>query len=144
MSLPIARARRKKVPSIQRSPYSSTSVPLAHGVLEAERGDVARLLELRDLPLVLDQAHLGDDAGEVVVARLVGGDHGRSTESDTPRSTRVLPVPCSTASRSSMWRTSRPSESDISFSDGRRPAHSSPYCRSRKNSSVSREERGRA
>ena len=31
-----------------------------------------------------------------------------------------------------------PSESEISFSDGRRPAHSSPYCRSRKNSSVSR------
>ena len=43
-----------------------------------------------------------------------------------------------------MWRTSMPSDDDSSWEDGRRPAHSSPYCRSRKNSSVSREERGRA
>ena len=50
MSLPIARARRKNVPSIQRSPNSSRSVQLAHGVGEAEGGDVAGGLELADLP----------------------------------------------------------------------------------------------
>ena len=74
MSLPIARARRKKVPSIQRSPNSQHPVPLADRVLEAEGGDVAGLLELPDLPLVLDQAQLVGDAGEVLVAvvRLAG------------------------------------------------------------------------
>ena len=65
MSLPIARARRKKVPSIQRSPNSSTRSHSRDGVLEAEGGDVAGLLELADLPLVLDQPQLGGDAGEV-------------------------------------------------------------------------------
>ena len=74
MSLPIARARRKKVPSIQRSPNSSTRSHSRDGVGEAEGGDVAGRLELGDLPLVLDQAHLGGDAGEVGVAALVGGD----------------------------------------------------------------------
>ena len=42
-------------------------VPLAHGVLEAEGGDVARLLQLADLPLVLDQPQLVGDAAEVLV-----------------------------------------------------------------------------
>ena len=55
------------MPSSQRSPYFEHVVPVAHGVLEAERRDVAGLLELADLPLVLDQPHLGDDPGEVVV-----------------------------------------------------------------------------
>ena len=36
------------------------AVPLADGVLEAEHGDVAGLLQLRDLVVVLDQAELGE------------------------------------------------------------------------------------
>ncbi len=51
-------------------------VPLAHAVLEPERGDVAGGLELGELPLVLDQAQLGEDAGELVVAAVVTGDQG--------------------------------------------------------------------
>ena len=64
-------------------------VPLAHRVLEAERGDVAGLLELADLPVVLDQPQLGDDAAEFVVEGVVGGDHPVH-RGETPRSTRVL------------------------------------------------------
>ena len=97
----------------------------------------------RDLPVVLDQPHLGGDAGELGVAALVGGDQpvdlGRQR-----RGARGSCRPDRAPGSSSMWRTGRPSEDDISCSDGRRPAHSSPYCRSRKNSSVSRAERGRA
>jgi hypothetical protein len=48
------------------------AVPLGDGVGEAERGDVAGGLELGDLPVVLDQPHLGDHPGEVGVAGLVG------------------------------------------------------------------------
>ena len=50
-------------------------LPLAHRVLEAERGDVAGLLELGDLPVVLDQPQLTDDALEVLVEGVVGGHH---------------------------------------------------------------------
>ncbi len=50
------------------------AVPLGHRVGEPERGDVAGGLELVDLPGVLDQTHLGDDAGEVGVMGLVGVD----------------------------------------------------------------------
>ena len=74
MSLPIARARRKNVPSIQRSPSSTARSISRRGVGEAEGGDVAGGLELADLPLVLDQAHLGDHAGEVGVEARVGSD----------------------------------------------------------------------
>ena len=50
--------------------------PLAHAVLEPERGDVAGGLELGDLPRVLDQAELGEHPGEVGVAGVVAGDEG--------------------------------------------------------------------
>ena len=142
MSLPIARARRKNVPSIQRSPYCEHVVPLAHGVLEAQGGDVAGLLELADLPLVLDQAHLGDHPGEVVVAGLVGGHElvdGRRTRHGARGSCRRRRA--RRAGRRCAAPAGRATDS-ISCSDGRRPAHSSPYWRSRKNSSVSRDERG--
>ena len=49
-------------------------VPLAHGVLEPERGDVAGRLELAELPLVLDQPGLGQHPGELPVPPVVDGD----------------------------------------------------------------------
>lgn len=48
--------------------------PLPHGVLETESGDVAGLLELRDLPFVLDQTQLRQHAGQLVVTSLVAVD----------------------------------------------------------------------
>ena len=144
MSLPIARARRKKVPSIQRSPNSSTRSHSRTRVLEAERGDVAGLLELGDLPVVLDQPQLGERRGRSRSSRRVVAGDQRVDAADRRRgargSCRLPRRPPARARR--CGGTSRPSESEISFSDGRRPAHSSPYCRSRKNSSVSRAERG--
>ena len=74
MSLPIARARRKKVPSIQRSPYLST---LSHSRTESSKPRVVMSQaswSSLDLPVVLDQPHLREHAGELVVAALVGGD----------------------------------------------------------------------
>ena len=77
MSLPMARARRKNVPSTQRSPNSRTRSHSATESREAERGDVAGRLELRDLPVVLHQAHLRGDPREVGVAALVGRRRAR-------------------------------------------------------------------
>ena len=136
MSLPIARARRKKVPSIQRSPYSSTRSHSRDGVLEAERGDVAGLLELADLPLVLDQPQLGGDPGESASR---SSSAGRGVDARRRRGGRGSCRAARAAGGRRCGATSRPSEAEISCSDGRRPAHSSPYCRSRKNSSVSRD-----
>ena len=73
MSLPIARARRKNVPSSQRSPCSMTP---SHSFTESSNPRVVMSqarLQLADLPVVLDQPHLGDHPREVVVERLVGG-----------------------------------------------------------------------
>src|SRR5688572_21799685 len=55
-------------------------VPFTNRVLEAEDGDVAGLLELPDLPLVLDQPEFGDDACELVITLTVrrhSGVHAR-------------------------------------------------------------------
>jgi hypothetical protein len=49
--------------------------PLPDAVLEAERGDVAGLLELGDLPVVLDEPELTDHPLQVRVHRVVGRDH---------------------------------------------------------------------
>ena len=57
--------------------------PVAHDVLEPERGDVAGLLQLTDLPVVLDQPGLGDDPGEVLVEGLVRGDEAVDGVGDT-------------------------------------------------------------
>ena len=73
MSLPIARARRKNVPSIQRSPNSSTR---SHSRTESSKPSVVMShasWSCVDLPLVLDQPQLGGDAGEVVVGGDVAG-----------------------------------------------------------------------
>ena len=142
MSLPIARARRKKVPSSQRSPCSST---LSHSRTESSKPSVVMSqasCSSRDLPLVLDQAQLGEHPGEVLVAAVVAGDQRVDARVDAAQHARLRRSPPRRSARSSRWRVSMPSESEISFSDGRRPTHSSPYCRSRKNSSVSRELRG--
>ena len=144
MSLPMARARRWKVPSIQRSPNSRTCF---HSRTESSKpsvGDVAGLLELGDLPVVLDQPQLADDALEVLVEGVVGGHHpvhlGRDPAQHPGLRTPLVAVRESWSR--SMWRHSMPSDADSSWSEGRRPTHSSPYCRSRKNSSVSRADRG--
>ena len=51
------------------------------------------VLELADLPLVLDQPHLGEHPGEVVRRGRRRRRPARSTTASTPRSTRVLPAP---------------------------------------------------
>ena len=50
-------------------------LPLPDAVLEAEGGDVARLLQLGDLPVVLDQPELTDHPLEVLVHRVIRGHH---------------------------------------------------------------------
>ena len=119
MSLPIARARRKKVPSIQRSPNSSTRSHSRDAVGEAEGGDVAG----RPASSPTSHSSLISRISETTRAKsssrvLVAGRPARRRRWTTPRSTRVLPVPARRRRRSSMWRTSRPSEAEISFSDG--------------------------
>ena len=132
----MARARRKNVPSIQRSPYSST---LSHSRTLSAKPRVVMSqasLQLVELPVVLDQPHLREHPGEAP---------GRGRRPRRPHG----PLAVDAAQHPGLGRrgaaarrarrgggTARPSESDISFSEGRRPAHSSPYCRSRKNSSV--------
>ncbi len=143
MSLPMARARRKNVPSIQRSPYSSTS---SHSRTESSKPSAVMSVACWSSPISQSSliSRISDATRARSASRVSSPATLRSTTLDRPRCTRVLPERASAASSSSMWRTGSPSEADISFSEGRRPAHSSPYCRSRKNSSVSREERGRA
>ncbi len=96
----------------------------------------------------ISQSSLTSRTSETTRARSSSRDSSAATSPSTvlemPRSTRVLAEPARASGSSSTCRTSRPSESEISRSDGRRPTHSSPYCRSRKNSSVSREELGLA
>ena len=46
--------------------------PLAHRVLEAEDRRVDGVLQLVDLPRVLDQSHLGQEDGELVVRARIG------------------------------------------------------------------------
>jgi len=57
---------------------------------------------------------------------------------------RVFAVVASASGSSLMCRVGTPRAAEISPRDGRRPTQSSPYWRSRKNSSVSRPLRGRA
>ena len=144
MSLPIARARRKKVPSIHRSPYLKT---LAQSETESSKPSV--VASQAAWSSATSQSSLTRRISEATRASSPSSPSSaptiRSTWADTPRWTRVL---CRTPERSSAsrstWRTSMPRDEEISCAEGRRPAHSSPYWRSRKNSSLSREERGRA
>ena len=93
MSLPIARARRKNVPSIQRSPYSSTR---SHSATESLKPSVVMSQAVCSSPtshVVLDQPHLGEHAGEVARRGSRRRRPARRRPGSTPRCTRVLPAP---------------------------------------------------
>ena len=111
MSLPIARARRKKVPSIQRSPYSQDVGPTRGR--ESSKPSVVMSQaswSCGDLPLVLDQPHLGDARGRSRASRaLVGRRPARSTgRRHAAEHPGLAGAARARASSSSMWRTSRP------------------------------------
>ena len=107
MSLPMARARRKNVPSIQRSPNSSTRSHSA--TLSAKPSAVTSQAVCSSLT---SQSSLISRISEMTRAnspsRDSSADTCASTSVETPRWTRVLPVRRSAPDRSSRWRTSRP------------------------------------
>ena len=128
MSLPIARARRKNVPSIQRSPYSSTlsqsrteswkpsvvmsqaswSSPTSHSSLTSRISEMTRAKSSSRVASADDQ--LVDRVGHAAVhPGLAAAGQSRRELVDV-------------AHRAGRATTS------ISWSDGRRPAQSSPYC----------------
>ena len=143
MSLPIARARRKKVPSIHRSPYSSTR---SHSRTESSNPSV--VMSQAPCSSAISHSSLTSRSSESTRAKSESWPSSpetwASTRESTPRRTRVFADRDRRADRSLMCRVCTPSEEEISPSVGRRPAQSSPYSRSRKNSSVSRELFGRA
>ena len=105
MSLPMARARRKKVPSIQRSPNSQHAVPLAR----PSRSKPRVVMSQASWSSPTSQSSLTrriseSDAGEVVVAALVGRDQ-RGRRAGRRRGARgSWPTARGASSSSSMWR----------------------------------------
>ncbi len=111
MSLPIARARRKKVPSTQRSPYFST---LSHSRTQSSKPSV-----------VMSQASVSSPSSHSSLTRRISestrakswsrpssAGTRASTDASTPRSTRVLAASASRSGRSSRWRTVEPERAD--------------------------------
>ena len=96
-----------------------------------------------------DTAHAYFTGNQTSDAVLVVED-GESVLYARPRSGRETDEFFRDRQYGELWVGKRPSLGELSAiadsspSEGRLPTHSSPYCRSRKNSSVSRPERGRA
>ncbi len=90
MSLPIARARRKNVPSIQRSPYSSTR---SHSRTQSSKPSVVMSQASASSPTShssLTSRSSESTRAKLLVAALVGRQRRRRRGVSTPRSTRVL------------------------------------------------------
>ncbi len=114
MSLPMVRARRKKVPSSQRSPCSMTR---SHSATESVNPSV--VMSQAVCSSATSHSSLTRRISETTraksLSRVWSAATSRSTVSETPRWTRVLPLRPRSRSRSSMWRTSSPRESEISL-----------------------------
>ena len=109
MSLPMARARRKNVPSIQRSPYSRTC-----GHSRTESSKPSAVMSQASWSSATSQSSLTSRSspttrGEVLVEGLVGGHHrvhrGREPAQHPGLGAAVAVRP---SSSSSMWRHSMP------------------------------------
>ena len=138
MSLPIARARRKNVPSSQRSPYSST---LSHSRTLSAKPSV--VMSQASWSCSSSQASLtsriSDSTRAKSWSRRPSPATARSTYGSTPRSTRVLAGAAETSRRARRGGGPRGRASrEISL---QRRAPAGPQLavrRSRKNSSVCR------